>query len=254
MVAVLVVLIVLHVLGPLRVVEGWFVQLTAPIVQTAVRGGSAIFHVGDFFESQKSLRLKNSELQAENEKLQSENTRLAEVDHENEALRKQLGFRERSKFTLAPAFVIGYDPNSFNEFMTIDKGSNDGIAVNDPVVADSGALIGRINSVTARSAQVMLIIDPNSVIDSEIQESRAAGLVTGDHGLGLIMSKILQEQAVVTGDKVITTGLGGIFPKGLLVGEVKDVHTSQNQLFQEARVMPVVTFRDLEIVFVITEF
>lgn len=248
------VLLLLHFLGPLKPVEGFLVRLTKPVVAATVRGSQRIFSVGSLLRTGKTLRADIARLSAENEKLKSDNARLSEVERENEALRKQLGFRERSNFTLVPAFVIGFDPNSFNEFMTIDQGSSEGIAEGNAVISDSGALVGRVQSVTGKSAQVLLINDPKSVLDAEVQSSRATGVVTGDHGLGLTMSKILQEATVVAGDQIITAGLGGTIPKGLLIGEVKDVHPAANELFQEARILPIVNFRDLEIVFVVTNF
>jgi rod shape-determining protein MreC len=183
-----------------------------------------------------------------------ENVRLREAEIENATLREQLGFKEANPdFRLVAAEVIGRDPSNFLEYILIDRGSSDGITANMPVVTSQG-LVGRIVEVYPRSSRVLLITDPSSSVNALIQSSRATGVVQGQTDGSLVMRYIQQGEEVKVGDLVLTSGLGGHFPKRLIVGQVTSVRQRDVEPFQEAEVKPTVQFNHLEIVLIITNF
>jgi len=206
--------------------------------------------IGDWF----SLRADNAALREENERLRNQVVLLEEARLENETLRRQLDFKSAvPSMTMLPAEVIGRDPNTLLQYLLIDRGSADGIAVSMPVLTDQ-ALVGRISEVSTHSSKVMLITDPSSSVSCLIQRTRATGSVQGYPDNDLVMRYIPQGDTVAAGDVVLTSGLGGNFPKRLLVGQVLSVETSDVEVFQLAHVAPAVSLADLEMVMVLLEF
>lgn len=248
------VLIVLHFIGWLRPVENFAIYITSPIFRGGNQATQSVSGFFQFLGSIGDLADENEVLKDKVEKLESENARLTEVERENKALRELSDFSAKEDFVLESAFVVGYDPTSFTEYLTIDKGTERKIEVGDPVVSQSGNLIGRVSEVGWKNAKVLLLTDSSSSVNVVVQDTRASGILKGEHGLGMVMELIPQEEVIKNGDRVVTSGLSGIFPKGLVVGEIEDVTQTENELFQEARIRPFVSFRDIEIAFVLTEF
>jgi rod shape-determining protein MreC len=206
----------------------------------------------------KELNRRNEELQSLADRLMIENVRLKEIESENEALRRLLGFTQANpthsyKAAEVKGRVIGRDPSNFLSYLTIDSGSQQGIERGMPVVTERG-LVGRITEVGSNWAKVMLIIDPSSSVNALIQTSRATGVVEGQVGGSLLMKYIPQEETVNVNDIVLTSGLGGNFPKKLIIGQVTAVHQRDIEMFQQADIRPTVDFNNLEIVLVITNF
>ncbi len=200
-------------------------------------------------------------LEAENQALRDENAELRnlvmllqEARLENEKLRRELEFKSAvPNYHLLAAEVIGHDPNNLLQYLIIDRGAADGLEPGMPVLTADG-LVGRISRVNHSSAAVMLISDPSSSVSALIQQSRATGLVQGYPGQELVMRYIAQGEEVNVGDVVLTSGLGGGFPKRLVIGQVASVKRSDVEMFQEARVIPAVRLRDLEMVQVLLNF
>ncbi len=251
---IVVVLMLFHLVGWLRPVENAIVFVAKPVITFATKATRSVTGTFSFLGSIGHLASDNDSLQSKVEKLEAENARLAEVDKENSVLRSQLKFQSKQKYDEEPSFVIGYDPTSFTEYLTIDKGTESGIQDGDPVITDSGLLVGQISEAGWKSSKVLLVTDSNSSINAIVQDSRASGIVKGDHGIGLEMGLIPQDEVIKVGDRVVTSGLGGEFPKGLVLGAVETVSEQANELFQNARLKPAVSFRDVEIVFVIKSF
>jgi len=211
--------------------------------------------IGDFWNNIKDIKKLsevNKGLEKENQKLILKTSRIKELEHENQILRAQLGFIQTNpEYELVAAEVIGRDPNNFLQFMTVNKGSDDGIKKEMPVIVE-GYLLGKISQVDKRSAKVFLITNPSSVVNAFIEESRATGIVRGQLGYSLIIESISQEAKVKLGDTVITSGLGETFPKGLVIGKVDQVEEREAEVFKKATVVPIIDFSSLEVVFVIT--
>ena len=218
-------------------------RLTQPLLQLVERA-----------QRLGQLASDNDALREENAALRSRLVLLRESQIENETLRRQLDFKSSvPNFHLLSAEVIGYDPSNLLQYLIIDRGAKDDIAASMPVLAAEG-LVGRISEVSASSSKVMLITDPSSSVSASIQRSRATGVVQGLLGRELLMRYIPQGDTVITGDVVLTSGLGANFPKRLVIGQVADVRHEDVQMFQEARLVPAVNLRDLQVVMVLLNF
>ena len=246
--------LVLHSAGLLQPLEGLVIRITTPLQEgmslLATRLGEAAEAVRDLAE----LRQQNEELQAENDRLLLENVRLREIQHELALLRDLLSFRQTNpSFEVQGAHVIGRDPSNLQSYVILDVGREKGIERNMPVVTDRG-LVGRIYEVGEGWSRVLLIIDSSSFVNALTQSTRANGLVQGQVDGTLVMLNIPQAETVSVGDTVFTSGLGGNFPRQILIGQITEVEREDYELYQEATVQPTVDFQHLETVLVITDF
>jgi rod shape-determining protein MreC len=249
---------VLDRLGYMGPVRAYVQTVLAPVQQAVASAGQ---EVNDSFEQTQSIQAlqdRNVELEALNNKLMVENVRLREVERENELLRQLLNFtRSNPQFSYEPTTVkgrsIGLDPTNLLFYVYVDVGIRDGIARNMPVVTDRG-LVGRVTAVGPNSAQVLMLIDPASVVNAIIQNSRATGIVRGNIDGTLLMERIPQNETVNPGDIVLTSGLGGNFPDKLVIGQVTEVIQRDQDLFQSARIRPTVDFGKLEAMLIVTSF
>jgi rod shape-determining protein MreC len=249
---------VLNELGYLERIERWTLRLLVPPQRTMASIADDVSGLFATFRELGTLRRENEALRELADRLMIENVRLKEAEAENENLRRLLQFARgnpHQEYRAAELIgrVIGRDPSSFLSYLTIDVGSEQGIKSGMPVVTDEG-LVGRIAEVGFTSSKVLLIIDARSSVNALIQRSRASGVVEGVLGGGLVMRYISQDQPVSVGDVVLTSGLGGNFPKGLVIGQVVAVHQQDIEMFQQTQVRPTVDFGRLERVLVITDF
>jgi rod shape-determining protein MreC len=183
-----------------------------------------------------------------------ENVLLREAEIERTELRAQLQFKlANPTYDLLAAEVIGHDPSNLLHYLIIDRGAQDGLAVGMPVVTARG-LVGRITEVNPHSAQVMLLTDPASSVNALIQRSRATGVVQGQGRGGLTMHFVELGEQIEAGDIVLTSGLGGSFPKRLVIGQVAAVKQHDVEMFQEVYVQSAVQFDRVESVLVVQGF
>lgn len=199
-----------------------------------------------------SLEQENQRLRDENAELRQQVVRLKEAEAQNKVLRQQLNFSADIAGKLQAAAVVAYQPDSFRQFITINRGRKDGLKVGMAVVAE-GSLVGKISEVSSSHAKVFLINNPDFKVNGLVQESRASGTVKGQLGSGLVMDKVPQGEDLKPGYSVVTSGLGGEFPKGILIGRVESVDQSENAIFQTAQLATPVRFQRLELVFVLEE-
>jgi rod shape-determining protein MreC len=228
-----------------------FLFISSPFLVVLEKTGSVFEDFFSTIRSIKDLTKKLEEQEKEIRILQSEKAGLIEEAKENETLKKQLGFLESNKnLNLLPAYVIGRTPNSFLQYLIINKGEKDGVSKGQIVVSE-GILVGRIEEVNISTSKVFLITNPTQAVPASTQESRASGLVKGELGYGLVLEDIPKETSLSIGENVITSGLGGDFPKGFLIGQIEKVISSPADLFQKASLKPFLDYSKLEIVFVI---
>lgn len=199
----------------------------------------------------KNLASDNAQLSQKIDELSFDNARFTAAANENESLRKALSFKQQSKLNLLPAEVLSLDATGFTQTIVIDKGSDAGIAANQAVVVSPGILVGKVTKLYPHSAQVTLITDPSTVVNSEVVDSGARGLIRGQHGLGLSLDLVTQNDLIKNGDEVITSGLSDDFPRGLLIGDVAAISSSPSELFQKAFVSPAADLRSLRFLFVV---
>ena len=197
------------------------------------------------------LQKENSMLKQRIAELQKENHQMKEMALANERLQKLLQFREKIYPTVIAAEVIGQDPSSWFKSVTINKGEKDGVRKGMAVISPEG-VIGQILKTAPHYSTVLLITDYNSAIDSIIQRNRAKAIVEGKGENRCQLKYLLRTEEVIVGDIVVTSGLSGNFPKGLMVGEVKKVDKKGHGVFQYAELVPSVDLTKLEEVLVIT--
>ena len=264
-----VLLLVFSEAGYLTPVESALHYVLDPL-QRAVSGLVGV--TGNMFQAVRQvreLRAEVEELRAQVNALTVENVRLGTYEAEVQQLRALLNFTSehpisafvgadvvsREACDLFPCGeVVGEEPNPYLHYVTINVGSRDGVEVGMPVVSGGPGMIGRIAEVNSRTAKVQLVNDRESAIAALLQTSRATGLVVGQSDGTLRMEYISQDETVGEGEVVLTSGLGGSIPKGLVIGQVTEVRQMDYELFQAAVVRPVVNFSRLEQVLVITTF
>lgn len=224
----------------------------------------AVSGVGRFFrESFRSIR-GIGDLVSENRKmaeelvlLRNEVRDLRALEKENEALREQLQFAIRFGRNLIPCEVIARDITGWWQTIRLGKGTFDGVAPDMGVITSEG-LAGRTVDVSSRTCDVLLISDPSCKVSAQIVRTGAFGIVAGRgvSGGGRVaceMRFINKNLPVLPGDEVVTSGLGGIFPKGLLIGYVEKVYTDESGLYQRADVLPKADLGAISYVFVVSE-
>ncbi len=167
----------------------------------------------------------------------------------NERLKKLLLLKTSIKIPSVAANVIGEESAAWYKTVIIDRGSVDGLAEGMPVVATAG-VVGRVIKVTVNSSRVLLMTDHASSISALIQRSRARGVVKG-HGESCVLEFTPRGEDVKTGDTVVTSGIGGIFPKGLILGDVTMVRRGEYGMFQSIDIKPAVNISRLEEVLVL---
>ncbi|HXJ32450.1 MAG TPA: rod shape-determining protein MreC [Candidatus Eisenbacteria bacterium] len=181
--------------------------------------------------------------------LQTQAVRLEETRQENVRLRDLLAFRDRLAGDVITATVIGRDATGLARTLTIDRGERDGVKKGAAVLAPGG-VVGQVFLVGAGAARVLLITDHNSGIDAIVQRTRARGIVEGTVSEGCGLKFVKRTEDLQTGDLVVTSGVDGIFPRGLPVGQIGAVDKRGQGLFQYATVRPFVDFDRLEEVLV----
>ena len=197
-----------------------------------------------------SVEEENDRLKNQLAQTVEENHRLAEVDLSNQRLRELLNFKKELPRKVVAAEVVGRDPSSWFQTITIDKGKSDGVTKSDPVVVANG-IVGQVIDVSGRYAKVLLLIDQDSAVDALVQRSRARGLIKGNGEGGCIFQYVLRKDDVSVGDIVVSSGLDGVFPKGLRVGQVSEVVRRNAGLFQDVVITSFVDFDKLEEVLVV---
>lgn len=164
---------------------------------------------------------------------------------EAQRLRKLLALRDDHNYHFISARAIGREQAALSKTILIDKGAVDGLKVDMPVVAPPG-LIGRLVDVSWHVSKVLLFIDENSNIGAIVQRTRTQGIISGAGSRGLILRYISKTQDVKEGDVIVSSGMGGVFPKGLLIGQVSHVDRHNPGLFLKINVAPFVDFSKLE--------
>ena len=225
-------------------------ELTASLQHGVMASARAVedFWRGYFFLV--GLREENESLHKALDRLRGRVNTLREDHLANRRLKGLLNFKTRSNLAFAGAKVVAWDPNAWFKAMTIDRGSRDGVRPGMPVVSGRG-VVGRIVGVTPHYAKVLLLIDYNSSVDAFVQRTRARGILAGRSGKTCSLKYVLKNDDLVQGDVIVTSGMGGVFPKGIPLGLISRVRKLGHDIFQEVEVVPAVDFTKLEEVAVI---
>lgn len=250
-----VVLVFLSRQGWLRPVESAVAFVAVPIQRALDNtSGGAAYVLGSFQET-RNLREENAALRRDVEKLYQEVVSLRGARIENRRLREQLKYVQTStEWHLLPAEVIGRDPTNLLDTIIIDRGTNGGLEKGMVVVTHLG-VVGKVIRVSSHWAKVQLITSPSMAVNGVVQggERRAFGIVYGTPE-GLQMRYILQTEELNEQDLIVTSGVGGGFPKDFVLGKVTNVHQEDYEVFQSAAIQPLVDFSQLEHVMVVANF
>jgi rod shape-determining protein MreC len=169
---------------------------------------------------------------------------------EAQRLKKLLSLTDDYDYHFIPARVISREQAALSKTILINKGTVQGLKVGMPVVVPPG-LIGRLVDVSWHASKVLLFIDENSNVGAIVQRTRTQGIISGAGSRGLILKYISKTQDVKEGDVIVSSGMGGVFPKGLLIGQVSHVDRLEASLFLKINVAPFVDFSKLEEVLVL---
>ncbi len=175
-----------------------------------------------------------------------------EASRENERLRSVLGFEPPPGYVLLPAEVLSISGEYLPMSAIINLGENDSIFVNQPVINQQG-LIGRISSVTPGYATVQLLTDPSNRVAARLAASREMGIIKFTTSEGMILDNFPIQGTVVAGDTILSSGLGGVYPPGLMVGTVAQVVRPEQEPFCDVRVTPAVNFYSIDELFILQE-
>ena len=248
--------------------------LVAVTIYSACTGGSAISNIFGAVISpmQKVTAVATNNAQAslseatrsyedlvtENEQLNQQLVEFYQYKQENAQLKNYLGLKENNPdYQFVSASVINRDPNNVYYTFTLDQGSNAGIKVNDPVITDQG-VVGWVSQVSAMYCEVTTILSPDTNISSTDKVNRESGIISSNAQLadqGLIKMGLLEAGTTVqTGDMIVTSGIGGKFPKDLLIGKAVEIKPEENDVSLYATVEPFVDIKTVRDVIIITSF
>jgi len=235
------------ILGFLNFPKTVIQTFTVPIQYGLYQGGKVIGNQFEFISNARTAVKENKALKIQMGELLVENARLKKDMENNNIILNTYNKLNPKTFDLTPVRVIG-----ISRFLTIDKGSNDGVNLGQVIVFKDN-FIGTIKLISPKSSQVLLAEDPDSKIAvfSQNDEGRARGILLGQFGSKLLMDKILHEENIKVGDLVYTDGTEGKIPKGLLVGKVTKVLDKPNEVFKQAEIEPIFESQNLDIVFLI---
>jgi rod shape-determining protein MreC len=219
--------------GPIHRVQSAFHAVTAPVGAVGEFVTTPVRSVRRWASSFIASRSEIATLRTQNATLRARVAELDEARLENARLRALIGMTQRGKFKALGAGVIGRPTGTWEGFITIDKGTADGVESGMAVTGVSG-LLGRTTDVTPHTARVQLITDQRSGVAAMVQSTRASGILKGS----LV---------------VVTSGLGGVYPKGLLIGDVTKVKKSPSDLYQSIDVRPTAKIAGIEEVLVLLE-
>lgn len=240
-----------------RRIKAIFREMLAPLQQSVSVARSRWREGYRILRGMNDLVEENRRLSEEIVHLRNQVHELRALEGENNELRRQLDFLRRAEKQLIPCEVISRDVSGWWNSVRINRGAADGVRSDMAVITTDG-LVGRTVETSLRTADVLLISDPNCKVSARIPRTGAFGVVVGAGVSGggrvvCVMDYINKDIPVLEGDEVVTSGLGGVFPKGLLIGYVERVQRDSSGLYQRADIVPKADLGRLNYVFVVME-
>lgn len=229
-----------------------------PVQKIFTSVGQKVDEFISFFKDTKAIKDENEALKILVAQLQEDNREIESLRKKNEELRKALNLKGLfADYLIIGANVIAKDPGNWFDVFKVDAGTKDGIKINLPVVSNATGLVGRVLEVQLTSSKILAIIDEDSVVDGWIEKENGGSVrVMGDLSLkdsGLCkMDYIPLDVNVSVGDVIETSGLGGLYPKGIVIGTVIEIKNSDDEYGRYAIIKPAVDFKKLEEVFILT--
>lgn len=232
-------------------VENIMIDSFAPVQRTVFFVRNRINFYFSHYLANIEASKKNVELKTKIEELDGQLFQYQEVIKENQRLKQLLGFAEVLKVERVMAQVVSRDSSSDFRVIRINKGFSDGIRLQSPVVTTKG-LVGYIFRLTDHFADVITILDQNNRVDGLVERTRSHGIIEGDLGDVALMKYVSRTEPVILNDKIITSGLGNVYPKGILIGHISKIEREGYGITQKIEITPGVDFGRLEEVIVLT--
>lgn len=250
------ILVFFHSVGLLHPVENFFINLLKPVSGRFYNIGNSFSKSYQNRESQASLQLKVDELTKAVAVLTVANSQQKEIAEENLKLKSQLKFLNDNNFKAVAAMVIARESlvegSEDGQDLIINKGTNDGITVGQGVVSEEGLIIGKVIDAKETSSKICLTTSQECKLAAAVQnQTKTQGITDGDLGLTIKMNYIPQLEKISVGDTVITSGLGGKIPRGLVIGKIIEIRNESNEVWQDATIEPLVSLNNLTVVTVI---
>ena len=240
----------------LGVVNSIALDVVSPIEQLVTGSYRGAVGTARTVTALDDIMAENDRLKAEAEQLRRDAIRAPELERELADLRELLGMRRAGAgWQWLDAQVIGFDSQNLLRSISIDRGESDGL-VDGMTVMSSRGLVGRITRLSASWARVLLISDASSTASATVQRTRARGVVYGQRSAtgkpSLLLRFVPQGEEMRVGDRVISSGVGGIFPEGIAIGTIVQVQRRETDIYQEATLEPAADLLRLERVYVVT--
>lgn len=235
-------------------IKGVFTDVLAPVQKLVLKTGQSLKEGADSVRGFGGMLAKNSRLSEELIFLQARLVELENLEQQNRHLQEQLDFFSRQPRALIPCQVTARTINGWWQSVRLDKGRSEGVELNRAVISPDG-LVGRTDSISSHTAEVLLISDPACKVSARVIRTGSFGLVTGcginrrGHPVAR-MQFIHKDSPVRAGDAVWTSGLGGIFPKDILIGYIESIGMEEAGLYQYADIIPKAVTDLMDVVFV----
>ncbi len=245
-VAVLVIILISHYLGWFKIIENTAGKILLPFFSRSHAVNIQLGEKYQFFTDRNSFIAAYQQCFAERQDQQVMSAALTVLRHENEELKKQLNFKASVTRQMVGATIVGNDLTDVEKTILLDRGSSDGIKVNQPVIVGNGILIGKIIKTEDHLSVARLLPDNRSkVIASLLNQEKSNGIIEGGYGLSLKLKFIPRNEIVNIGEQVITSGLEAGLPRGLLIGTIAAIENEAYQPFQQALITPAVDYSKL---------
>ncbi len=237
--------------GPIHAVRSGVVTITSPLRLAGSLAASPFNALGNIFSNLTASQETLSELKDQNAELTAEVARLTEAEQTAQRLESLLGLQSTYNLQSTAARIIGTSGDAWSKTVMIDKGSADGFEAG-MAVCNAYGVIGQITEVGLNTSTVLLIYDETSGVSAMVQRSRAQGMLRGQADGSLRLEYVSADADVAVGDIVITSGIGGVFPKGLPLGTVSSVEKNDNDVYYTVIVRTQASTENNEEVLVIT--
>lgn len=231
-------------------VEKVFIPVVSPFQKIVTHSIRSIKSLWQNYFYLVSVAQENRELKKALSLSNEKNNQCSETEFFNSRLRAYFKFKERTEHTVVAAEIIAKDSSTWFKTIIIDKGFDDGVGTGMPVVVPEG-IAGQIIDVAAKYSKALLIIDRNSAVDALVQRTRARGVIKGESDDKCFFKYALRKHDILQGDVIVSSGLDGVYPKGLRLGHVVNVVKKDSGIFQEVKVEPFVDFEKLEEVLIV---
>ena len=236
-------------------VENIFNKIITPFQNGLVHLKNKFANNDSFFENIDTLKIENEELKKQNEELQKQLDEMQLIKSENEILREYANLSEGySEYETVGAYIINKNTSNLSDVFVINAGTDQGVIANMAVISEEG-LVGHVISATKNTAKVQPIIDAASSVSALTSSARTNVIVNGqvDSDKELKVSTLQVEDELIIGDVIETSGLGGIYPKGIVIGTIKEIIKTKNVTEEYAILETKVNFKNLEYVLVLIE-